>query len=288
MAGGITRLVDPHVPLWDPARTDWYPHLSSPSRLGLGDASKVARRFDEPTYFTESKRWNVVKYVHVAAVVPAVLTQETAELQAHAERTGHPDAIIGGIDPLLPIDRIAAQLDVQSAAGRFRGVRPLGLIDGAVPDREVLAQLRDRGLILELMAHTEDLRNCAEVLAEWGELTVVLEHTGWPRSGAPEEFAEWQRGMAALAGVGGHVVCKLSGLAMPLGSIDVATFRPWISHAIECFGVDRCLFGSNFPVDGGHGSFDELYDTYDALTADLDAVSRDKLFAANAERVYRC
>ena len=93
--------------------------------------------------------------------------------------------------------------------------------------------------------------------------------------------------MAALAAVGANVVCKLSGLAMPLGTISAAAFRPWIEQAIATFGVDRCMFASNFPVDGIHGSFDELYDAFAAVTAGLDDVSRDRLFAANAEHVYR-
>ena len=67
-----------------------------------------------------------------------------------------------------------------------------------------------------------------------------------------------------------------------------AAFRPWIETAIELFGVDRCLFASNFPVDGMHGTFDELYTAFAAITAGLDDADVDKLFAANAERVYRC
>jgi L-fuconolactonase len=74
---------------------------------------------------------------------------------------------------------------------------------------------------------------------------------------------------------------------MPLGSMSVDAFRPWLDYAIAAFGVDRCMFASNFPVDGMHGTFDELYTTFDAATADLDDASRDKLFAATAERVYR-
>jgi predicted TIM-barrel fold metal-dependent hydrolase len=74
---------------------------------------------------------------------------------------------------------------------------------------------------------------------------------------------------------------------MPLGSMSVDAFRPWLDYAINAFGVDRCMFASNFPVDGMHGTFDELYTTFDAATADLDDASRDKLFAATAERVYR-
>jgi predicted TIM-barrel fold metal-dependent hydrolase len=48
------------------------------------------------------------------------------------------------------------------------------------------------------------------------------------------------------------------------------------------------MFASNFPVDGMHGTFDELFTAYAAVTAGLDEASREKLFASNAERVYRC
>ena len=48
------------------------------------------------------------------------------------------------------------------------------------------------------------------------------------------------------------------------------------------------MFASNFPVDSMYGTFDELYTTFSAVTAGLDGESRDKVFATNAERVYRC
>jgi predicted TIM-barrel fold metal-dependent hydrolase len=54
------------------------------------------------------------------------------------------------------------------------------------------------------------------------------------------------------------------------------------------FGVERCFFASNFPVDGMHGTFDQLYTAYAEVTAELDDDARDRLFASNAERVYRC
>jgi predicted TIM-barrel fold metal-dependent hydrolase len=137
------------------------------------------------------------------------------------------------------------------------------------------------------MVHPDQLERSATALDDW-ELTVVVEHTGWPRSNDVEEHRLWEAGMAALAGLGDHVLCKLSGLAMPMSTISAAAFEPWILPAIELFGVDRCMFASNFPVDGMHGTFDDLYGAYDELTAGLDAASRDQLFAANAERVYRC
>ena len=54
------------------------------------------------------------------------------------------------------------------------------------------------------------------------------------------------------------------------------------------FEGTRCFFASNFPVDGLHGTFDELFTAYNEVTAGLDDDARDRLFATNAERVYRC
>jgi L-fuconolactonase len=94
--------------------------------------------------------------------------------------------------------------------------------------------------------------------------------------------------MKALAAAGGQVHCKLSGLAMPLGAMRAEAFRPWLETAIETFGVGRCLFASNFPVDGLHGSLDQLWSAYAEVTAGLGADEVDLLYATNAERLYRC
>jgi len=283
----IERVVDAHVHLWDPARADWYPYLAGMQELDMGDISGMCRRFGQPTYFSEAAKWNVQKFVHVAAAAPSKLADETRELDAEADATGHPDALIGGLDPTDDAADLARQLDVQMTAARFRGIRIMGEGEHAFPNPMLLRALQDRGLIFELMVHPDELARAAAALDGW-ELPVVVEHIGWPRSNDPEEYELWKHGMAALAGLGDNVTCKLSGLAMPMQSMAAATFAPWGLHAIELFGTDRCMFASNFPVDGMHGTFDDLYSTYDELTADLDASTRDQLFAANAERIYRC
>ena len=287
MATQIERIVDAHVHLWDPARTDWYPYLTGLRELGMGDISGWARYFDQATYFSESAKWNVQKFVHVAAATDFVA--ETLEKDEEAQRTGHPDAIVGGVDANEPVAVAIGQLDRQMASSRFRGIRPMGsLLEGAVPNPDILGALLERGLVFDMMAHTDELQGATAKLADWGDLTVVIEHTGWPRSNSDDEFKEWKAGMSALASLGPNIHCKLSGLAMPLGTTDADVFKRWIGHALDAFGVDRCFFGSNFPPDSGHSTFDDLYTTYATLTADLDGGDREKLFAANAERVYRC
>jgi predicted TIM-barrel fold metal-dependent hydrolase len=164
----------------------------------------------------------------------------------------------------------------------------MGANMGPVPESVVLHALQERDLLFELMTHPDQLRAAAAQLAGFDGLIVVVEHTGWPRSDSDEERALWRAGIDALAGVGDNVVCKLSGLAMPFGSMRVDVFAPWFEYAIAAFGVDRCMFASNFPVDAVYGTFDDLYAAFSTVTAGLDSESREKLFASNAERVYRC
>jgi L-fuconolactonase len=281
------RVVDAHVHLWDPARTDWYPYLARPQAPESADASGMFRPFDVATYRAESAGWNVEKFVHVAAATGRHSIDETLELDREAEARGGPDAVIGGIPPTDTVAEAIELLDRQGAAGRFRGVRPMGQHLGPLPDPGVLRALEERNLIFELMTHPDQLRAAADQLAAF-DLTVVVEHTGWPRSDADEEQARWRDGIAALADLGDQVVCKLSGLSMPLEAISVDAFAPWLEYAIDAFGVDRCMFASNFPVDSLYGTFDDLYTVFDTVTAGLDPAAREQLFASTAERVYRC
>ncbi|HEX3460210.1 MAG TPA: amidohydrolase family protein [Acidimicrobiales bacterium] len=288
MADRPTRVVDAHVHIWDPARIDWYPYLSHPLAPESADASRMFRPFDVDTYQAEVAGWNVEKFINVAAATGGHSIEETLELDGAAEARGGPDAIVGGIPPTDTVAEGLELIDRQMAAPRFRGVRPMGRYEGPLPDAGVLDGLRERNLLFELMSHPDQLRLAAKQLASFDDLVVVVEHTGWPRSSADEERTLWREGIEALSDLGDNVVCKLSGLAMPLEAMSVDAFAPWLEFAIEAFGADRCMFASNFPVDSMYGTFDELYAVFSAVTTGLDSESRTKLFAGNAERVYRC
>ena len=292
MTSPPARIVDAHVHLWDPARRDWYPYLSQSltrvvGDLSRGDPARMNRKFDAGTYEAEASRWNVEKIVNVAAATGRNSVDETIELDRAAGASGRPDGIVGGLPPTDTVAEAIALIDHQMAAPRFRGVRPMGGLDRPVPELPVLKALAERGLVFELMAHPDRLQEAAGRLAGVDDLAVVVEHTGWPRSNSDEERSLWRSGIDSLAALGSNVVCKLSGLAMPLGTVDANALAPWIEYALEAFGVDSCMFASNFPVDSVHCTFDELYESFSVITTSLDAESRDKLFAANAERVYR-
>lgn len=280
------RIVDAHVHLWDPANVEWYPYLGGGRDLGLGDVTGMARRFDVRTYRDESAGWNVEALVNVAAATGRHSVAETLEMERRAEADGQPAALVGGLPSTETTAQAVEVIDEQMAATRLRGVRPMSPNGPAVPPDDVLRALSERGLLFELMAHPDELVDAARRLSTHHELVVVVEHTGWPRSIDPAERASWSAGMRALAASGPNVHCKVSGLAMPLGGIDAVAFRPWVEPVIDLFGVDRCMFASNFPVDGLHGTLDELWSTYAELTAGFDHADRDRIFAGNAERVY--
>jgi L-fuconolactonase len=277
------RIVDAHVHLWDPARSDWYPYLARPQDHVSGETSRMSRRFDVEIYRAETDGWNVEKFINVAAATGRNSVDETLEL----DRNGGPAAIIGGLPPTDTPKEAIELIEKQMAASRFRGVRPMGGLDTPIPDPEVLRALGERNLVFELMTHPDRLVESATQLAGFEDLTVVVEHTGWPRSNSGEERSLWEAGIDALARLD-NVACKLSGLTMSLASMSADAQGPWLQYAIDAFGVDRCVFASNFPVDSVYGSFGDLYTTFNAVTADLDSGSRAKLFAENAERIYRC
>jgi L-fuconolactonase len=276
------RIVDAHVHCWDPANTEWYPYLSGGMALDMGDTAGMNRRFDLATYRDESPGWDVVAFVNVAAATGVHSVAETIEL----DRRGEVDAVIGGIPPTDTVAEAVELLDRQAAVARFRGVRPMGRFEGPLPSIDVLRELADRGLVFELLARPDQLRIAAEGLAAVDGLVVVVEHAGWPLTGTDDERATWREGLLALADLGDRVHCKLSGVAMAAGSMAPGALARWLEPAIEVFGVDRCCFASNFPVDGLHGTLDELWSAYAAVTAGLPEGERDALFAGNAERLY--
>ena len=84
-----------------------------------------------------------------------------------------------------------------------------------------------------------------------------------------------------------NVACKISGLGMTDHSWTTESIRPWVLACIEVFGVERCMFGSNWPVDSLYSSYRTMLDAYREITADFSAEERAALFQTNAERYYR-
>ena len=99
-------------------------------------------------------------------------------------------------------------------------------------------------------------------------------------------LALWREGMKRL-GAEPNVVVKVSGLGMVDWGWSEASIRPFVLGVIDRFGVDRVMFGSNFPVDKLYGSFDTLYRSFESIVASFSESEQDQLFRDNALRHYR-
>ena len=101
-----------------------------------------------------------------------------------------------------------------------------------------------------------------------------------------ENLAGWRSGVARLAALPNMVV-KLGGFGMVDNGWTVGSIRPFVLHCIDCFGPDRAMFASNFPVDRLMSSYARLWSAYDEIAAGFTAEERHALFRATAERTYR-
>ncbi len=121
-----------------------------------------------------------------------------------------------------------------------------------------------------------------------------------PYAGRQQEIlAGWRADIGALAACP-NVVVKLGGLGMTSFGFDfherdappssdelAAAWRPYIEPCIEAFGVDRCMFESNFPPDKQSCGYTELWNAFKRITTGASAEEKAALYAGTAARVYR-
>lgn len=281
--------VDSHVHLWDVAANPWYSFPQpGPNDFGLGLKAPFPDRFLWPDYLETVSAVELRKFVHVTAVTQARdVEAETAWIDAIARQAGLPYAIVGTIDLEAPLGEIEALIAREQRHPAYRGFRLLGGADyGAEKTRAVLRLMGERGLVYDAVAHTGSIADAGRGLAAYPDLTVVLEHTGWPLAMDAGHVARWREELAVFAGLP-NAFCKLSGLGMTVHRNDLDTFRRFFDPALELFGPARCMFASNFPVDLSYGEPDELFAIFEVVAQELDEAEAEMLYASTAERAYR-
>jgi predicted TIM-barrel fold metal-dependent hydrolase len=99
-------------------------------------------------------------------------------------------------------------------------------------------------------------------------------------------FETWLDAMSVLAACD-NVTVKISGLGMMFHNWTEEMIAPFVRKTITLFGPERCMFASNFPVDGMFSSFDRLWTAYANIVTDMSASDKDRLFRQTAEHIYR-
>jgi len=285
------KIVDAHHHLWQLSGGPlYYPWLQDrkPHEFFLGDYSPLKRDYLPPAYKMDSRDFEVVKTVHVEAECSRDQQVEETRWASEMNRQyGMPNAIVG--HAWFHTGNSERILEGHKAFPLVRGIRSKPADEAQMRDSRWLAGLRllkKFDFSWDLRVKTWELEAAAAVVRAIPDIPVVLNHTGfpWDRSFAGLEM--WRKGMRALAACD-NAWCKLSCLCLPKGGWDYEDNRRIVLETLEIFGTGRCMFASNFPVDGLRVSFAQMFDDFRRMTAGLSACERGKLFHDNAAAFYR-
>jgi L-fuconolactonase len=146
--------------------------------------------------------------------------------------------------------------------------------------------LGERGLLCELCVKHEQLAAVPAFVRECPETRVVLEHLGKPDVTGPPPGA-WLRGIEELAALP-NVVCKVSVVVHGDGDPALGTdvMAPFVRHLVDCFGWDRLLFGSNWPVSTAVVGYRAWVEMVAEILSGAAPAELARLFAGNALSLY--
>ena len=285
-------IVDAHHHLWDLERNH-YPWLRAEPDpdAWVGDLQPIRRNYLVDEYMAEVGASGIVKSVHVeAACDPNDSVGETRWLQAVADRNGFPHAIVAAAR--LQDPRIDDVLEDHLRSANLRGIRQMldrdegpALLECADWKRG-LARLAAHGLSFDLQVNPDQLEAAATLARANEDVSFVLNHCGMPRERGAAAFDLWRRGLRRLAEAP-NVAAKVSGLGMFDHRWSADSIRPFVETVLDAFGFERCMFGSNFPVDRLYGPYAALVAAMEELTSTLSVGERRRFFHDNAVRIYR-
>ncbi|WP_166348341.1 amidohydrolase family protein [Phytoactinopolyspora limicola] len=218
---------------------------------------------------------------------------ETIDLLAIAAKGGLVRGVVGWID--LASDDVADQLDrLRSSPG---GSRLVGIRHGvqSEPDpwfldrpdiRRGIQAVGGAGLVFDLLVLAHQLPAATRLVRALPEVSFVLDHLGKPAL-ASGDTTGWKRDLAALAEAP-NVTAKLSGLVTEANwsTWTPGDVAPAVYHALDVFGPDRLMFGSDWPVALLAGSYERWVEVLTGLLAGLDSADQSSIWRDTARRVY--
>lgn len=267
--------------------------------MRYGDYTAIRRTYMPADYFRDADGFHVVKSVYVETEWdPDDPAGEVRWVKSVEERYGYPNAIVA--QAFLDTENVERVLEQHAESGIVRSVRhkptvthsphmPTAGARGSMSDtrwRAGYALLSKYGLSFDLQVAHWHLPEAATLARDFPDTTLIVNHTGLPSDRSPAGLAAWRSALVTVA-VEPNVAIKISGLGIPGVPWSVAHNRDVVLDAIRIFGVDRCMFASNFPVDRLSGDYGTIMGGFMEIVSDLREEDRRKLFHDNAVRYYR-
>lgn len=274
--------IDAHQHYWHPTRGDydWMPD----------DDPTLSRAYAPLDLAPQLARAGIARSVLVQA---AATVNETEYMLGLADATESVGAVVGWVN--FEAADVAETLGRLANHPKFSGVRPM--IQDIPDDNWMLRDdvqdgfraVRDLDLTFDALGFPRHLANFLTILTRYGDMRSVIDHCMKPdiAGHSTESFRFWAGGMSALAAETG-AYCKLSGLvteARENWSVD--DLRPYALHILEAFGPDRVMWGSDWPVVRLRAEYDRWLEVAEALTGELSAEEKARVFGGTAAEFYR-
>jgi predicted TIM-barrel fold metal-dependent hydrolase len=265
----------------------------------FGPYEPIRRDYPIEEFLSDIADTGVVKSVYVQTNwAKSDAVKEVAWVQGIAGEHGWPHAIVGYAD--LLDDAVPDTLRQQKFHPLMRGVRMqlhwhenemyrFAAAPGLMNDsrfRNNIRLIAEQGWSFDLQVFTSQMADAARLAADNPDVVFVLQHAGMLEDLSPEGRAAWREGMRRLAGEE-NIISKLSGLGTFIHRNDPAHIAAVLTDTVAIFGAERCLFGSNFPIEKLWTSYRELVSAFRAAAARFSAEQQDAIFRTTATRVYR-
>jgi predicted TIM-barrel fold metal-dependent hydrolase len=152
--------------------------------------------------------------------------------------------------------------------------------------RRGFALLEKHDLHFELQVYPGQVKYAAELIKAFPDVRMILVHAGMLTSRAPEAINEWRAALTAMAAFPNlHV--KISGPGMFTQGLTAPHARQWIRDVIQIFGIERTIYGSNFPLEKLHASYADFFGHYRTALAEYPEADQRRVLHDNAVKFYK-
>ena len=290
-------MIDAHHHIWLKTDLPWL-HGAEQPRI-FGSYAAIRRDYLIYEFLSDIGSTGIRKSVYVQANwAPDRFADETAWVQSVADANGWPHAIVGFAD--FTVKDVGPQLEKLKEFPLMRGIRQQfhwhenpAFRFAARPDlpadpvvQRNIAKLADFGWSFDLQVFPSQMASAADLASACPDVTFVLQHAGMLEDTSRVGWEFWREGMLLLAGFK-NVVTKLSAFGTFIRRNDTDFIRRMTAETVRIFGADRCMFGSNFPIEKLWTSYPELFASFREATEKLSETARRSIFNDTAARVYR-
>jgi predicted TIM-barrel fold metal-dependent hydrolase len=289
-------IVDAHHHFWDLSK-NYHPWLRDepPIAFRYGSYESIKKNYLMSDYLQDSNKYQIQGSVYVETEWdPSDSKGEVQYIHELRQSQALPTVAVMHVR-LNDIDA-AQKLEFQSTFDFVKSIRhkpkanakPGMAEEGGMMDkawRQGFEALSQFGLRFDLQTPWWHMHEAQSLAQDYPNTKIIINHSGLPADRSTEGIEAWSKAMKLVSQCP-NVSVKISGIGVQNSRWTAQANGHIVKTLIDLFGIDRCMFASNFPVDKICASYEEIFTGFEEMVSDLTVGEQDKLFRLNAIRTY--